>query len=64
MTGTTCGLEKVDAAEGIKALILDLESTDQMETTSADMLEILREQLADATSIYIWSGCAGQCEPS
>jgi len=40
-------LEKVDAAEGIKALILDLESTDQMETTSADMLEALGEQLAE-----------------
>ena len=40
-------LEKVDAAEGIKALILDLESTDQMETTSADMLEAIGEQLAE-----------------
>ena len=40
-------IEKVDAAEGIKVLILDLESTDQMETTSADMLEALREQLAE-----------------
>jgi sulfate permease, SulP family len=40
-------LEKVDAAPEIKALILDLESTDQMETTSADMLEALREQLLE-----------------
>jgi high affinity sulfate transporter 1 len=40
-------LEKVDAADGIKVLILDLESTDQMETTSADVLEALREQLAE-----------------
>lgn len=40
-------LEKVDAAAGIKALILDLESTDQLETTSADMLEALRDQLAE-----------------
>jgi high affinity sulfate transporter 1 len=40
-------VEKVDAAEGIKALILDLESTDQLDTTSADMLASLREQLAE-----------------
>lgn len=38
-------LEKVDAAEGIKALILDLESTDQLDTTSADMLASLHKQL-------------------
>jgi sulfate permease, SulP family len=40
-------LERVDAAEDIKALILDLESTDQLDTTSADMLASLREQLAE-----------------
>jgi sulfate permease, SulP family len=40
-------LEKVDATPDIKALILDLESTDQMETTSADMLSALHEQLAE-----------------
>jgi anti-anti-sigma factor len=38
-------LENVDAAEGIKALILDLESTDQLDTTSADMLASLHKQL-------------------
>jgi sulfate permease, SulP family len=38
-------LERVDATEGIVALILDLESTDQLDTTSADMLAALHEQL-------------------
>jgi sulfate permease, SulP family len=38
-------LAKVDAAEGIKALILNLESTDQLDTTSADMLATLHKQL-------------------
>jgi SulP family sulfate permease len=40
-------LEKVDAAEDIRALILDLESTDQLDTTSADMLAALHKQLAE-----------------
>ena len=35
------------AAPDTKALILNLESTDQLETTSADMLSELREQLAE-----------------
>jgi sulfate permease, SulP family len=40
-------VEKVDSAQGIKALILDLESTDQLDTTSADVLVALREQLTE-----------------
>ena len=43
-------LEAVDAAaelEAPKALVLDLESTDQLETTSADMLFALRDELAE-----------------
>ena len=40
-------LQAVDAAPDTKALILNLESTDQLETTSADMLSELREQLAE-----------------
>jgi len=43
-------LEAVDAAaelEAPKALVLDLESTDQLETTSADMLSALRDELAE-----------------
>ena len=40
-------LQAVGAAPDTKALILDLESTDQLETTSADMLSELIEQLAE-----------------
>ena len=40
-------LQAVDAAPDTVALILNLESTDQLETTSADMLSELREQLAE-----------------
>ena len=40
-------LQAVSAAPDTKALILNLESTDQLETTSADMLSELREQLAE-----------------
>ena len=40
-------LQAVDAAPDTKALILNLESTDQLETTSADMLSELREPLAE-----------------
>ena len=40
-------LQAVGAAPDTKALILNLESTDQLETTSADMLSELREQLAE-----------------
>jgi hypothetical protein len=40
-------LQAVNAAPDTKALILDLESTDQLETTSADMLSELRDQLAE-----------------
>ena len=40
-------LQAVDAAPDTKALILNLESTDQLETTSADMLSELRDQLAE-----------------
>jgi len=40
-------VEKVDAAEDVKAVILDLESTDQLDTTSADMLTSLHEQLTE-----------------
>ena len=40
-------LQAVDAAPDTRALILNLESTDQLETTSADILSELLEQLAD-----------------
>jgi SulP family sulfate permease len=40
-------LQAVDAAPDTKALILDLGATDQLETTSADMLSELRDQLAE-----------------
>ena len=40
-------LQAVDAAPDTMALILNLEATDQLETTSADMLSELREQLAE-----------------
>jgi sulfate permease, SulP family len=40
-------LQAVDAAPDTKALILNLEATDQLETTSADMLSELHEQLAE-----------------
>jgi MFS superfamily sulfate permease-like transporter len=43
-------LEAVDTAsetDAPKALVLDLESTDQLETTSADMLSALRHELAE-----------------
>src|SRR4051794_27274906 len=40
-------LQAVSAAPDTKALILNLESTDQLETTSADMLSELRDQLAE-----------------
>ena len=40
-------LQAVDAAPDTVALILNLEATDQLETTSADMLSELREQLAE-----------------
>jgi sulfate permease, SulP family len=40
-------LQAVDAAPDTKALILNLEATDQLETTSADMLSELLEQLAE-----------------
>jgi high affinity sulfate transporter 1 len=40
-------LEKVDSAQGIKAVILDLESTDQLDTTSADTLAALHQQLVE-----------------
>jgi MFS superfamily sulfate permease-like transporter len=39
-------LEAVDSGPEVRALILDLEATDQLETTSADMLSELRGQLA------------------
>jgi high affinity sulfate transporter 1 len=39
-------LALADAYPDTKALILDLESSDQLETTSADMLAALRERLA------------------
>ncbi|HSK27828.1 MAG TPA: sulfate permease [Jiangellales bacterium] len=38
-------LAKVDAAPGIRVLILDLEATNQIDTTSADGLETLHRQL-------------------
>ena len=41
-------LQAIAAAPDTKALILNLESTDQLETTSADMLSELREQLAES----------------
>ena len=40
-------LKAVDAAPDTKALILNLESTDQLDTTSADMLSELHEKLAE-----------------
>jgi sulfate permease, SulP family len=40
-------LEALDAAPDTKALILDLGATDQLETTSADMLTELRDQIAE-----------------
>jgi SulP family sulfate permease len=40
-------LEALDAAPDTKALILDLGATDQLETTSADMLSELRDQIAE-----------------
>jgi SulP family sulfate permease len=39
-------IQAVDSAPETRALIVDLESTDQLETTSADMLSELRGQLA------------------
>jgi high affinity sulfate transporter 1 len=40
-------LECVEAHPDVKALILDLESSDQLETTSADMLQMLHQRLTD-----------------
>ncbi len=47
-------LEIVDRHPDTKAVILDLESTDQLEITSSDMLAMLRERLrARAVDLYL-----------
>jgi sulfate permease, SulP family len=40
-------LQSVDAAPDTKAIVLDLESTDQLDTTSADMIYELWDELAE-----------------
>jgi hypothetical protein len=47
-------LEIIDDYPDTKALVLDLESTDQLEITSADMLTLLLERLRDrAIDLYL-----------
>ncbi|HSK54372.1 MAG TPA: sulfate permease [Jiangellales bacterium] len=47
-------LEKVEQAPGTRVLILDLEATNQMDTTSADTLEALISQLrAKGIDVYL-----------
>jgi anti-anti-sigma factor len=47
-------LAKVEAAPGTRAVVLDLEATNQMDTTSADMLaELLRELRQRGIDLYL-----------
>ena len=47
-------LAAVKAAPDTKALVLDLESTDQLDTTSADMLSELRDELTErSVDLYL-----------
>ena len=47
-------LAQVEAAPGTRALVLDMEATDQMDTTSADALaDLLRELRARGVDLYL-----------
>ena len=54
-------LSKVEAAPGTRALVLDMEATNQMDTTSADALaDLLRRAADSAISTSTWSASCGR----
>ena len=53
-------LSKVEAAPDTRALVLDMEATNQMDTTSADMLAELLASYDSAISTSTWSASCGR----